>query len=252
MNLSGGLGSESEEDTVTYPLTRTGVETDIEASNPEDGIIHVELDVEGLYDALNFSEATDVAVDATPEGIQAVLGKHEAHLQLDIENLDSRPGEAVVNYIDDFDEGLASLDSVTDVRNQAVLDAVERISSRGLGADWEEELPYSDLGVDVTYHGTQGDENFSYSFDEFVYDDFDGELQKAALEAVGPEEVSMELENPKEASVSVEADDITDAVQNVYDHLEAVDQEYAEQSDGAYSRRETADELDDMIEAFEE
>lgn len=252
MDLSFGFGSGSGDDVLTYPLRRVGVETGIDVSSPEAGIVHVELDIEELYDTLNLSDATEVAVDAATEGIQAVLSDQRTHLQLDTEELDSRPGDTVVNYIEELDQGLASLDSVTDARKSSVVEAVENISAQGLGVRWSEELSYSGLEVDVQYHGTQGDENFSYSFDEWLYDDFNGELEKAALEAVGPEEVDMELETPMEASVSVDADDVTEAVQNVYDHLEALDNEYAEQSEDSYSREETAEELNNMIEAFEE
>lgn len=239
---------------VTYPLSSTGMEADVEVVDVDSDTVRVMLDMGELYETSQIVEATELAVDLAPQGVQAVLGAQETHLNIDTDEIDSRPGDAVINYIEELDQGLSDLDGFPNTRENSVIEAVENISAQGLGAQWTEELPYSDLGVDVTYHGTQGDENFSYSFRDWMYDDYgtEGELQKAALEAIGPEEVDMDLENPKTASVSVEAEDVTEAVRNIYDHLEAVDQEYAEQSEGSYSRAETADEINEMIEAFEE
>lgn len=239
---------------VSYALSNTGIEADIEVLGTDSDGILMMLDMSDLYETSQIVEATELAVDVAPQGVQTVLGSQKTYLKINNDEIESTPGDTVLNYIEEFDQGLSNMDGMTDERESSVMDAVNNISIQGLGARWTEELPYSDLGVDVVYQGTQGDENFTYSFNEWMYDDHGrwGELQKSALESVGPEEVEMDLENPREASVSVESEDVTEAVQDVYDHLKAIDQEYAQQSEGSYSRPDKADEINEMIEAFEE
>ncbi|WP_414837258.1 hypothetical protein ACK3SF_03240 [Candidatus Nanosalina sp. VS9-1] len=230
---------------MSYPLTRTGFEADIAVVDVDEDAVSVQISMdEAVYDKKNIIATTEAAIDASGEEVKAAVGEPGVHVQMEDFK---HAGAELLNYIDSLDREIAATEVIGDSRNEAVVDAVELISSQGLGAQWTEQLPYTGLGVDIQYHGTSGDENFTYSFNEWMYDDFDGELEKAALEAVGPEEVDMNLENPRQASVSVEADDITEAVEDVYDHLEAVDNEYAAQSEDSYSREEIADELDELM-----
>jgi hypothetical protein len=166
----------------------------------------------------------------------------------------------IIEYLEEVDRELAR-DRGMEVRGDrmdAAIDHAIEEGRRGRNSRFHEELPYSDLGVDILYQGENPveDENhlFRYDFDDFMYDDYAeqeaftvNDRTKQVLEALGPEEVDMDFQNMTTADVTVNADTTGEAVQIVYDHLENIDQEQASIKPGVSSRSELQDEISSML-----
>jgi hypothetical protein len=236
-------------------------ETDIGWEIATDGeyrgspVLEVEFE-EDLYG--NDTGLHESLLEAVPDSMTVMYDGDSAYVKPEGEQEDL--SSDIIEYLEEVDRELARERGmeVREDRIDAAIDQAIEEGRQGRNARLHEELPYSDLRVDILYQGEDpvDDENhlFRYDFDDFMYDDYAdqealtvNDRTKQVLEALGPEEVDMEFQNMTTSDVTVNADTTGEAVQIVYDHLENIDQEQAALQPGVNSRDELEKEISSML-----
>jgi hypothetical protein len=238
------------------PETDIGWEISTDGEYRGSPVLEVEFE-EDLYG--NDTGLHESLLEAVPDSMTVMYDGDSAYVKPEAEQEDL--SSDIIEYLEEVDQELARERGmeVREDRIDAAIDLAIEEERQGRNSRFHEELPYSDLGVDVLYQGEdpvdeEGAYLFRYDFDDFMYDDYAdqealtvNDRTKQVLENLGPEEVDMEFQNMTTADVTVNADTTGEAVQIVYDHLENIDQEQASIQPGVSSRSELQDEISSML-----